>query len=409
MSEQTEAVDFNSQPPLANESNSGADTSKKRLLIFAAIGLVVFGGVWGMKKYNAGQEAKNPEGIALATTPEKLKEPGSADAGSLPGADDHSQPAAYPTADALLNGQQADRQKDAVASGGGAYVAEVGALNERGEAYPQQPGGGQGYGNQMPPIPQGQMPTPIDAQTVQSRSKWMEKYQNNPPKAEGQQQQERRIVNWYGSGAVPGNSKNDVAGQLQVSAQTSAPQGQKVASIGERVAAVTTNHTSSYQQGTTVIVRIVEDGPKRDAQLFGTYTEGYDALVVKLSKMRLADGRIVPVDAVLVDKSTNSQAVVSAVQGHYLDRFGMLAAGAFLGNYATALTSGGTTTVVNGGSVTAVPKIDQPAKYAVGKTVEAISQLATAGAAKFNKSEVILKRNELVGVLFLDDAVAGAK
>lgn len=408
MSEQTEAVDFDRQPPLANESNGGADTSKKRLLIFAAVGLLVFGGVWGVKKYKAGQEAKNPDEIALATTPEKMKETGRADAGSLPGADNHSQPAAYPTADALLNGQQAGRQKDAVASGG-AYVAEVGALNERGEGYPQPPNGGQGNGNQMPPIPQGQMPTPIDAQTVQARSKWMEKYQNNPPKAEGQQQQERRIVNWYGSGAVAGNSKTDVTGQLQVSAQTSAPQGQKVASIGERVAAVTTNRTSSYQQGTTVIVRIVEDGPKRDAQLFGTYTEGYDALVVKLSKMRLADGRIVPVDAVLVDKSTNSQAVVSAVQGHYLDRFGMLAAGAFLGNYATALTSGGTTTVVNGGSVTAVPKIDQPAKYAVGKTVEAISQLATAGAAKFNKSEVILDRNELVGVLFLDDAVAGAK
>lgn len=182
-----------------------------------------------------------------------------------------------------------------------------------------------------------------------------------------------------------------------------------MASIGERVAAVTLNETSSYQTGTTVMVRIVEDGGKRDAQLFGSYTEGYDALVVKLNKMRLADGRVVPVDAVLVDKETNSQAVASAVKGHYIDRFGMIAAGAFLGNYATAMTSGGETSVVNGAAVTTVPKIDQPAKYAVGKTVEAVAQVATAAAARFNKSEVILSRSELVGVLFLDDAFAGGQ
>ena len=255
----------------------------------------------------------------------------------------------------------------------------------------------------MPQMPS--MQPLLDAAGMQKQSAWLQKFQNNRSRGDAPQQ-ERKLVNWYG-----GASAAPAAGRFDGGASEGGrpSRGAKVAFIGERVAAVTLNETSSYQTGTTVMVRIVEDGAKRDAQLFGTYTEGYDALVVKLNKMRLPDGRVVPVDAVLVDKETNSQAVASAVKGHYIDRFGMIAAGAFLGNYATALTSGGETAVVNGAAVTTVPKIDQPAKYAVGKTVEAVAQVAAAGAARFNKSEVILSRSELVGVLFLDDAFAGGQ
>ncbi|MEO9386997.1 hypothetical protein [Chromobacterium phragmitis] len=361
------------------------------------IALLFFGGAWGLKRLNAAKDGKKADEISLASTPEKLKESGKADGGALPGMDNHSQPALYPTADALLNGQQEGRQRDAIASGG-AYVAEVGALSERPDGGALSQGGGQ-----MPPIPQGQMPPPVDAQAVQRQTDWMRRFQGGGSK-EGAP--DKKVVNWYGHAPSNAGRQEEAHG---LPPGTPADRAQKVASIGERLAAVTVSRTSSYQQGTTVIVRIVEDGVRRDAQLFGSYAEGYDALIVKLSKMRLADGRVVAVDAVLVDKSTNSQAVASAVNGHYLDRFGMLAAGAFLGNYASALTSGGETTISTGGSVTTVPKIDQPGKYALGKTVEAVSQLAAAGAARFNKPEIVLDRNELVGVLFLDDAVIGGK
>ncbi|OHX14802.1 hypothetical protein BI347_15780 [Chromobacterium sphagni] len=386
-------VDFGNQP----KGPGGKDAGKLRLIIFGGVAIAFFAAMLVYKKVSAPKDAGR-ESAAMASTPEKMADTGTADAGTLAVADDHSQPAVYGTADALLNSQRDGRQKDAIASGG-AYVAEVGALSDRGDPS-------SGSGGQMPPIPQGPSLQPLlDAAAVQKQSAWLQKFQNNRAKGDAPQQ-ERKLVNWYGgAAAAPSAGRFDGGGSDGARPQ----KGARVAFMGERVAAVTLNETSSYQTGTTVMVRIVEDGAKRDAQLFGTYTEGYDALVVKLNKMRLADGRVVPVDAVLVDKETNSQAVASAVKGHYLDRFGMIAAGAFLGNYATALTSGGETTVVNGGAVTTVPKIDQPAKYAVGKTVEAVAQVATAGAARFNKSEVILGRSELIGVLFLDDAFTGGQ
>ncbi|WP_157889326.1 hypothetical protein [Chromobacterium subtsugae] len=392
MSNKPDMVDFNNQP-----KGAGKDPSKMKLILFGGVAIAFFAAMLVYKKVSA-PKTEGQDQTAMASTPGKMADTGAADAGNLAQADDHSQPALYGTADALLNGQRDDRQKAAIASGG-AYVAEVGALNDRGD-----PGAAPSGGGGMPPVPQMPSMQPLlDAAGMQKQSAWLQKFQNNRSRGDAPQQ-ERKLVNWYGGAAA-------AAGRFDGGASDGArPQrGWKVASIGERVAAVTLNETSSYQTGTTVMVRIVEDGGKRDAQLFGSYTEGYDALVVKLNKMRLADGRVVPVDAVLVDKETNSQAVASAVKGHYIDRFGMIAAGAFLGNYATAMTSGGETSVVNGAAVTTVPKIDQPAKYAVGKTVEAVAQVATAAAARFNKSEVILSRSELVGVLFLDDAFAGGQ
>ncbi|WP_158300809.1 hypothetical protein [Chromobacterium sp. ATCC 53434] len=396
MSNKPDMVDFGKQP-----KGAGVDASKKRLAVFGVAAIAFFAAMLIYKKVTAPKEAPQDQ-MALASTPEKMKDTGTVDAGTLAQADNHNQPALYGTADALLNTQQAGREKSAIASGG-AYVAEVGALSERGPdpASPQQ-----GSGGGLPPVPQGgALASALDAASVQKQGAWLQKFQRLDGRGDAPAQ-DRKLINWYGAGAAPpvalrgsdGGGGDGGRGQYK---------GSRIAFMGERVAAVTLNETSSYQQGTTVMVRIVEDGGKRDAQLFGTYSEGYDALVVKLSKMRLADGRVVPVDAVLVDKQTNSQAVASAVKGHYLDRFGMIAAGAFLGSYATALTSGGETTVVNGGAVTTVPRIDQPAKFALGKTVEAVSQVAAAGAARFNKSEVILNRSELVGVLFLDDAFAG--
>ncbi|WP_139167102.1 hypothetical protein, partial [Chromobacterium sphagni] len=167
MSNKSDMVDFGNQP----KGPGGKDAGKLRLIIFGGVAIAFFAAMLVYKKVSAPKDAGR-ESAAMASTPEKMADTGTADAGTLAVADDHSQPAVYGTADALLNSQRDGRQKDAIASGG-AYVAEVGALSDRGDPS-------SGSGGQMPPIPQGPSLQPLlDAAAVQKQSAWLQKFQNN--------------------------------------------------------------------------------------------------------------------------------------------------------------------------------------------------------------------------------------
>ena len=110
---------------------------------------------------------------------------------------------------------------------------------------------------------------------------------------------------------------------------------------GRGVYARTVTAGSSDQGGPVVVEAL--SGPIAGDRMIGGLERREDRLVVSLKSLTLQDGRSVPIDALLVAPDSMETAVASSVDQHYIERFGLPVAAAFVAGLGQAVALSGST------------------------------------------------------------------
>lgn len=89
-------------------------------------------------------------------------------------------------------------------------------------------------------------------------------------------------------------------------------------------------------------------GPLQGARLIGHFTATESQVVVEFTTLSMVgQPRSFRVDAFAVNQETSSPGLATDVNHHYLKKYGLMAAAAFMGGYGQAVANQGTTTVVS--------------------------------------------------------------
>jgi intracellular multiplication protein IcmE len=215
-----------------------------------------------------------------------------------------------------------------------------------------------------------------------------------------------------GATAVAANgTQGAVGGANAASAKTvsaDAAESQKVvihaASI---IPAVLMTSINSDEPG-PVLAQIVT-GPFEGARALGQFTKpnGYsEKTVLQFTTLSMpgTDGKTLAINAFAVDPESARTALATDVDHHYLSRYGLLFASAFLSGYGQALqSSGATTTTSLGTTTTTYPQIS-----AAQKAYVALGQVGqTAGTVlqqDFNRpTTIMVAQGTPLGLLFMQD------
>lgn len=168
----------------------------------------------------------------------------------------------------------------------------------------------------------------------------------------------------------------------------------------------------SDQPGTPVLATIVM-GPYKGAKLLGGFTTATDALVVQFNLMSIPSlSSSIGINAYAIDGKTANNAIATNVNNHYLLRYGMLFASAFLQGFGSAYQNSsycppGTAqcTIMSTNGNNAPPPADVTTKNAeyqgLGQVGETLGQVA---ASQFNTPPTItVAQGTGIGVLFMSD------
>jgi len=162
---------------------------------------------------------------------------------------------------------------------------------------------------------------------------------------------------------------------------------------------------SSSDQNSSVVLE-ADSGPIVHTRLIGGFTREGDRLVVRVSKMTYG-GHDVAVDGLVVSPDTAEAGVASSVEQHYLARFALPAAAAFVSGLGQAIAQSNSAVVASPfGGATAFQRLNLGQQAGVGagaagaRIGQALDQAAPRGPT------VKLDKDSSVGVMFLSDVVA---
>ncbi len=156
----------------------------------------------------------------------------------------------------------------------------------------------------------------------------------------------------------------------------------------------------SSDGGGPVIVE-AGSGPIAGDRMRGAFEQKGDRLVVMLTSLT-HNGRDIPIQAIVVTPDTMETTVASRVEQHYLERFALPAAAAFVAGLGQALAQSNTTSVLSPfGGATGFTRLNlgQQLGVAAGASGAQIGQTLQQSAPK--KATVYLDANTPVGVVFL--------
>ncbi len=156
----------------------------------------------------------------------------------------------------------------------------------------------------------------------------------------------------------------------------------------------------SSDGGGPVIVE-AGSGPIAGDRMRGAFEQKGDRLVVMLNSLT-HNGRDIPIQAIVVTPDTMENTVASRVEQHYLERFALPAAAAFVAGLGQALAQSNTTSVLSPfGGATGFTRLNlgQQLGVAAGVSGAQIGQTLQQSAPK--KATVYLDANTPVGVVFL--------
>jgi intracellular multiplication protein IcmE len=149
---------------------------------------------------------------------------------------------------------------------------------------------------------------------------------------------------------------------------------------------------------------LILEGPLKGARVFGMFKAGREVLALSFSRMTFG-GREVKIQAIAVDPDTNSPALASDVQHHYVDRVVLPGIVGFLAGLGDAAARSATTISVSPLSVvqqSSTLNVPQQLLIGAGKAAQAAAQAITQDAAGI-KPTVTYAAGLPVGVLFLAD------
>ncbi len=151
------------------------------------------------------------------------------------------------------------------------------------------------------------------------------------------------------------------------------------------------------------VVLEADSGPITHTRLVGNFARENDRLVIRVNKMTYG-GRDIGVDGIAIAPDTMEAGVASSVDQHYLARFALPAAAAFVQGLGQATAQSNSTVVASPfGGATAFQRLNLGQQAGVGagaaaaRVGQALDQAAPRGAT------VKLDAKSSVGVMFLSD------
>jgi intracellular multiplication protein IcmE len=155
---------------------------------------------------------------------------------------------------------------------------------------------------------------------------------------------------------------------------------------------------------TSPVVLQADSGPIAGDRMIGTFARQNDRLVIHINTV-IHQGRNLSVDGLVVAPETMEAGVASGVDQHYLTRFVLPAAAAFVQGLGEALATTSNTTAVLSplGGASYVTQLNLPQQLGVAAGVAAGQVGAALNAAAPKGPTVTLDANVAVGVMFLSN------
>ena len=161
--------------------------------------------------------------------------------------------------------------------------------------------------------------------------------------------------------------------------------------------------TASNSDVPSPIVIEADTGPIAHQRLIGSFTKFDDYMIIKVDRMSY-NGHEVQVDGVVVAPDTMEAGVASSVDQHYLSRFILPGAAAFVSGLGQAFALSNSTVVAGPlGGATALQRLNLGQQLGVGAGVAASRLGQTLEQSAPKGSTVKVDRGASVGIMFLRD------
>lgn len=202
----------------------------------------------------------------------------------------------------------------------------------------------------------------------------------------------------------PLHSRNgDAATVLPASAKAD-KEGQLLIPAGRGVYAHPVLALSSDETGPVILQ--ADSGPIAGDRMIGTFAKQANRLIIHVSTI-IHEGETIGCDGVVTAPDTMESAVASAVDEHYIARFLLPAAAAFVQGLGQALATTSDTTAVlsplGGATTTTLLTLNQQLGVAAGAAAQQVGSTLTQEAPK--GPTISLAANVAVGVMFLSNVV----
>lgn len=178
--------------------------------------------------------------------------------------------------------------------------------------------------------------------------------------------------------------------------------GQVLVPAGRGIYAHPVLALSSDQVGPAVFQ--ADSGPIAGDRMIGSFGRENNRLVVRINTV-IHQGQEIGAAGVVIAPDTMEASVASDVDQHYLERFALPAAAAFVQGLGAALATTSNTTAVLSplGGATTTTNLNFPQQLGVGAGVAAANVGSTLNAAAPKGPTVTLAANVTVGVMFLSN------
>ncbi len=164
---------------------------------------------------------------------------------------------------------------------------------------------------------------------------------------------------------------------------------------------------ASSDQGGPVVIEALS-GPIAGDRMTGTFEKRDERLVVKLNSITLQDGTQQRIDALVIAPDSMETSVASSVDEHYVSRFVLPVAAAFVSGLGQAISQSNSTVVASPlGGATAFQRLNLGQQLGVGAGVAGAQFGAILNEAAPKGPTVNLDANVNVGVVFLSPLVVG--
>ena len=159
---------------------------------------------------------------------------------------------------------------------------------------------------------------------------------------------------------------------------------------------------ASSDQNSPVVLE-ADSGPIVHTRLIGSFSREGERLVIRVSKMDYG-GHEVGVDGLVVSPDTAEAGVATSVEQHYLARFALPAAAAFVSGLGQAFAQSNSAVVASPfGGATAFQRLNLGQQLGVGAGVAGARVGQALDQAAPRASTVHLDRNSSIGIMFLND------
>ena len=166
---------------------------------------------------------------------------------------------------------------------------------------------------------------------------------------------------------------------------------------------------ASSDQGGPVVVEALS-GPITGDRMTGSFQQRDNRLVIHLDSITLQDGTPQKIDALVTSPDTMETSVASSVDQHYLSRYVLPVAAAFVSGLGQAISQSNSTVVAGPfGGATAFQRLnlDQQLGVAAGAAANQFGAAVVANAPR--GSTVTVDANANVGVVFLSPLIVGGE